>query len=317
VILVGLPLALGSAAALNWSFFAQHAAAAALPRLQVRRPLRSLGILLSNRRWLAGFATGLGGWALYVVALAVAPLSLVQAVSAGGIGLLALLVHTRSSSGLSRTEWKGVWLSVGGLFLLGISLAGASGAGNRPSPVAVGCFIGVSAATAAVAAVVGRERRMLAAGAGLGLAAGVLYAAGDVATKAAVGGDVLVVFVLAVLAAHGLAFVALQLGFQRGGALATAGVSTLMTNAIPIVAGATLFGESLPAGPLGAVRVVAFAAVVAGALFFVTPRNRAEDASYRQELDTPRDCRLPALVERGPGTPGGAAAGLDAGAHRA
>ena len=47
--------------------------------------------LFGNRRWLVGFCVGIGGWVLYVVALALAPLSLVQAVSAGGIGLLALL----------------------------------------------------------------------------------------------------------------------------------------------------------------------------------------------------------------------------------
>ena len=72
-------------------------------------------------------------------------------------------------------------------------------------------------------------------------------------------------FTAAVLACHGLAFVMLQLGFQRGGALATAGVSTLATNALPIAAGMVVFGERVPAGGLGALRVLAFAAVVAGA----------------------------------------------------
>src|SRR5262249_4044628 len=119
VIALGLLLALGSAAALNWGFFVQHGAASTLPRLELRRPLRSLALLLSNRRWLVGFLTGLGGWVLYVAALGLAPLSLVQATSAGGIGLLALLVHRASGGGLSRRELGGAWLSVGGLLLLG------------------------------------------------------------------------------------------------------------------------------------------------------------------------------------------------------
>ena len=88
----GLALAVGSAFALNWGFFVQHRAAAKLPPLTVRRPLRSLRMLFSNLRWLRGFAVGIGGWVLYVAALALAPLSLVQAASAGGIGVLALLV---------------------------------------------------------------------------------------------------------------------------------------------------------------------------------------------------------------------------------
>jgi hypothetical protein len=121
----------------------------------------------------------------------------------------------------------------------------------------------VSIAVACLAA--GPVAPLLVGGAGFGLAAGVLYAAGDVATKAAVGGGVAVLFTLLVLACHGLGFVALQLGFQRGGALATAGLSTLALNSLPIVAGATVFGESLPDGALGVLRLVAFAYVVLGA----------------------------------------------------
>src|SRR5207247_7473644 len=58
----GLVLALASAVALNWSYYVQHGAAASLPPLSVRRPLRSLGALVGNRRWLIGFWTGVGGW---------------------------------------------------------------------------------------------------------------------------------------------------------------------------------------------------------------------------------------------------------------
>jgi hypothetical protein len=256
----GLALALASAAALNWGFFTQHGAASGLPALSVRRPGRSLRLLFSSLRWLGGFAAGLAGWALYVAALALAPLSLVQATSAGGIGLLALLVERTTGTSLARTEWVGVGAAVGGLVLLGISLAGQAPGGRSGDPAIVGAWICVSGAAALIAAV------RLPGGAGFGVAAGVLYAAGDVATKAAVaGGPAVLAFVAAVLACHGLAFVALQLGFQRGGALATAGVATLLTNALPILAGTVVFHEGLPGGAFGVLRVAAFAAVVCGA----------------------------------------------------
>jgi hypothetical protein len=74
-----------------------------------------------------------------------------------------------------------------------------------------------------------------------------------------------------VLACHGLAFVVLQLGFQRGGALATAGVSTLLTNALPIAAGMAVFREGVPTGVFGVLRVAAFCAVVAGAAALARP----------------------------------------------
>jgi hypothetical protein len=269
----GLALALASAAALNSGFLVQHGAASALPPLTVRRPLRSLGLLFSNLRWLFGFVTGLGGWALYVGALALAPLSLVQAASAGGIGLLAVLVERTSGVALSARERRGAGLAVAGLALLAVSLAGHSSGGRPGSAVGVGIWVAASLAGAGVAC--GR----LSGGAGFGVAAGVLYAGGDVATKAAVGGGTAAAFVAAVLLCHGLAFVALQLGFQRGGALATAGVSTLLTNALPIVAGTALFHEGLPGGVLGVLRVASFAGVVAGAALLARPgleeRSRA------------------------------------------
>ncbi len=267
----GLLFALASAGALNWAYYAQHGAAAALPPLTLRRPLYSLALLFRNRRWLAGFVIGIGGWALYVAALALAPLSLVQAAAAGGIALLAALVGR-----LSSRERVAVSIAIAGLFLLGLSLVGVSAPSSHGSWTAVAAWMGVSVGMAAVAA--GPLARGLAGGAGLGIAAGVLYAAGDVGTKAAVAGGARLAFVPALLACHGLAFVALQLGFQRGGALATAGMATLWTNALPIAAGTALFAESLPGGARGFARVAAFACVVLGATALARP-HAAEDAA--------------------------------------
>jgi hypothetical protein len=263
-LLGGLALALASAGALNWGYFAQHQAAVRLPRLSLRRPIQSLVVLFVDRRWLVGFLVGIGGWVLYVAALKLAPLSLVQATSAGGIGLLALLAWRATGTRPQTGELAGVGAALVGLVLLGASLAGQHGAGHQASIGSVVLWLVLSAAAALTVALVG-DRSGLAPAAGLGAAAGLLYAAGDVATKAATGGGTRLAFVPALLACHGLAFVALQLGFQRGTALATAGVATLLTNALPIVAGTALFHEGLPDGSLGALRVLAFVCVVAGA----------------------------------------------------
>jgi len=259
-LLGGLALALGSAGALNWGYFAQHQAAVRLPRLSLRRPVHSLVVLFVDRRWLVGFLVGVGGWVFYVAALKLAPLSLVQATSAGGIGLLALLAWRATGARPHAAELAGVGAALVGLVLLGASLAGQRGAGHQASVGSVVLWLVLSVAAAGTVALVGNRTA-----AGLGAAAGLLYAAGDVATKAAVGGGARLAFVPALLACHGLAFVALQLGFQRGTALASAGVATLLTNALPIVAGTALFHEGLPDGPLGALRVLAFVCVVAGA----------------------------------------------------
>jgi hypothetical protein len=269
---VSFVLAALSALALNWGYFAQHQEASRLPPLTVRRPLHSLALLFSNRRWFAGFSVGIGGWGLYVGALALGTLSLVQAASAGGIGVLALLVRRFGDVRLTRREWSGVGLAVAGLVLLAASLAGRGTShpfASHASWVGVAGWMAVSGVVAAAFA--GPLGRLLAGGAGLGIAAGLSYAAGDVGTKAVVGGGARLLFGLPVLAAHGLGFVFLQLGFQRGGALTTAGVATLFTNAVPIAAGMVLYGDGVPSGALGVARLLSFAAVVAGAVLLTRP----------------------------------------------
>ncbi len=259
----GLLLALASTAALSAGFYVQHAASGQLPTLSLRHPLSSLAALFTDRRWLAGFVTGLGGWGLYIAALDLAPISLVQATSAGGVGLIALLVRAGGGQ-LSRREWVAVTVSVCGLLLLGLSLSGGTRHAPMPGwPQPLGWIV-VSAVVAAIAAF--PAARVLRAGAGLAMAGGLMYSAGDVATKAAVSGiDPVYVFVLVLAACHGLGFVCVQLSFQRGTALATAGVSTLLTNLLPILAGVIIFGEYVPGGASGVLRELGFAGAVIGA----------------------------------------------------
>jgi hypothetical protein len=267
----GLALALISAFALNWGWLEQHGATQELPVLSGRRPLRSLRLLFGNRTWVIGFVVGLAGWAFYIAALTLAPLSLVQATAAGGIGILAALAHRQGHA----AQWPAVAVAVIGLALLAVSLAGGAPKSTTVGPAALVVWLSGSAILAALLA----ARR---SGAGLGLAAGALYAAGDVATKAAVHGGVWLLVVPVVLAAHGAAFVVLQLGFQRGTPLATAGTSTLLTNALPIAAGVALFHERLPGGALGSLRVVAFASVVVAAAMLA----RQPSATTRSAIST-------------------------------
>lgn len=237
-------LAVVSTVAINGGYALQHTAAAALPPLSLRRPLGSLRSLFENRRWLTGFLAGIGGWVFYVVALRLAPLSLVQAAAAGGIGVLVV------GSRLQRTERIGVGAAFVGLLLLAASLGSHTSSTDGRIPT-VALWMGASVIVAVVVARVS-----------LGTTAGVLYAAGDVGTKAAVFGGTRLWFVPALLACHGLAFVALQFGFQRGRRLATAGVAVLWTNALPIAAGMLLFGESSG----GVARIAAFALVLVAAV---------------------------------------------------
>jgi hypothetical protein len=65
----------------------------------------------------------------------------------------------------------------------------------------------------------------------------------------------------------------LQVGYQAGGALTVAGLATLLTNALPIAAGTIVLDEPVPSGIFGGLRLLAFAAVVAGAFLLARPER--------------------------------------------
>ena len=277
-LVIGLLLAFLTAAAFNWSWVAQHTITSQLPALTIRRPWWSLGVLFGHRRWLLAFAIGVAGWGFYVVAVHLAPLSLVQAVSAGGIALLAVLAQRALGERLPRREWVGVGIAVAGLVFLAASLAGGANHARHASWLAVAAWFVASWVVAGLS--IGPFSGYLAPGAGLGLAAGLMYAAADVGTKAAWYGGFDLLLIAPVWACHGLAFTFIQLSFQRGRALATAGLSSFCTNALPIAAGILLYHEQVPEGALGALRVLAFVCVVLGAAAVARKEREGEPAPY-------------------------------------
>ena len=262
----GLAIALAVVATIlqNVAYLREHDAAADLPVLAMRRPLQSLRLLLASRGWLAGFAMESGGFIAYAAALALASLSLVQSIGAGGVGVLAFVSARMSGRPLGRRRRVGVLVSVAGLAALGVSLAGTSDKGGGGTIAGVLVWLGATAAAAGWVLVASRRARRVAIG--QGIAGGLLFSIGDISTKLATQGGARVAFVVTLIAGYTLGTSLLQLGYQRGSALTVAGPATLLTNALPILAGTMVLGEPVPAGVLGVARVFAFAAVVAGAI---------------------------------------------------
>ena len=257
---------------------------AALPPLTARKPFRSLGLLLRSSGWRVGFAAETGGWLVYVTALALAPLSLVQAVSASGIAVLALLVVHGQPSRLSIRERLAVGVALLGLVLLSVSLVGAKPASHTPHGAGVVIWL-VAAAGAAVALTVLRIRFSRAAA--LGLAAGLLFSDGDISAKLVSFGGIWLVALVPLVACYAAGTGVLQAAFQHGSALTAAGIATLVTNAVPIAAGFVLFDEALPPGIRGALQIAAFASIVASAGLLGSPAAPRPDGVRRSARDAP------------------------------
>ncbi len=274
--IVALVLAFGSTTLVSLSYLREHGAVAGLPKLSMRHPMRSVELLLGSREWLTGFAMETTGFCLYVVALALAPLALVQSIAAGGVGILAIASWHLGKRSLTRREVLGTALAVAGLALLAISLADGAVSGGRASIPHIALWLGAIGGAAVLALTAARS--FLRPGVAEGVAGGLMFAAGDICTKLATEGGARLAFVVLLIAGYTLGTTLLQVGYQTSAALTVAGIATLLTNAVPIAAGTVLLAEPLPSGVLGVFRGLAFGLVTAGAILLARPEQRAAAA---------------------------------------
>jgi hypothetical protein len=267
----GLALSFVAAVAINWAYSRQHAAVSEMPALSLRRPLRVASSLLRNRPWLTSFTVESVGFLFYLAALRLSALSLVQGVGASGIAALALFSVNGRPGRLSRREQAAVLAGVLGLLLLALSLVNTTQADAQPQRAGVEIWLGATVAGALL--LTGTWVRMARAPA-LGLASGLLFAGGDICSKLVVFGGLWLVAFVPLLVLYTLGTVLLQQGFQSGNALTTAGLATLATNAVPIVAGFVLFDEELPNAAAGFLQTLGFATLVASAILLARRDRR-------------------------------------------
>jgi hypothetical protein len=320
---IGLTVAFASALVTNTAYSLEHDAAAALPPLSPRRPFRSAKLLLRDRRWMIAFAAETAGWLMYVAALRLAPLALVQAVAASGVAVLAFATARGHPSRLARREQVAVVLALTGLTLLALSLVDTVESDQHPP--AIGIIIWLAACGGAAALLIAVPTRFGRA-ASLGLAAGLLFADGDVSAKLIGYGGLWLLALITLIIAYAIGTSVLQSAYQRGDALTAAGTATMVTNAVPIAAGFVLFGETLPHGIRAVLQVAAFACLVASAVALghqqAPQSQRAESHAERAGLLS-RAFVPPARVRPapGPGAPEHArrryATGRTAGRNRA
>jgi hypothetical protein len=269
---VGLALALVSTTLVNLAYVREHDAVRELQPLSLSRPARSLQLLLADRGWLAAFAMESSGFVLYVIALRLAPLALVQSITAGGIGVLAVATARLGHRTLTTLERAGAGVSVVGLLFLSLSLVGGVQQSEPGDLVEIGLWLGCTGIAALLVLSVGRP--LFGAALADAVAGGLLFSCGDISTKIATEGGARLLFAVAAIFGYMLGSSLLQVGYQRGTALSIAGVATLLTSALPIAAGSVLLHETPPHGAEGVLRIVSFAAVVMGAILLGRPHRR-------------------------------------------
>jgi hypothetical protein len=105
---LGILLALICALTTNLGFFYKHRGACAAEPVDIKHPLHSAKSLWSSKWFAIGMLVAISAWGFHVAALALAPMSVVQAVLAGGVVMLAVMP---SASSASRWGAASGWVS--------------------------------------------------------------------------------------------------------------------------------------------------------------------------------------------------------------
>jgi drug/metabolite transporter (DMT)-like permease len=282
---LGIGLAVAAALLTNLASLFKHRGCHRTAPVRLQEPLRSARNLASSRWFAAGWGVAAVAFLVHVAALSMAPISIVQAVLAGGAVTLAVMAQRVFGDAVEPRQWLALLLGGAGLALLvltvphfsgdhsGFDLAGMLGFEGGLALLAVGLALGHRSERFSK-----RSEIMLAA------TAGILFALAGVAIKGLTGAGGVSLAVLApwvaltVVAGIGAQYAAAA-ALQRGGAIETIGLIGLIANAAQIIAGVLVFGDPLAASPLGLVlQASAFVMVCASALLIPARRVVASAA---------------------------------------
>ena len=281
---IGLLLALACAFATNLAFLWKHRGAVAAPEIHMSHPLESAAGLFRSKWWTIGFLVALVAWTLHVAALALAPISLVQAVISGGLVFLAVLADRFFGFQLGRREWIGVALTALGLAFLGLTVEqGSTGSHSSYSISGMVAFEGGMIFIGSLLLLSHRvERIRHQHGVLLGAAAGILFGVSDVSIKALTGtvpGDLLSIispWAGVAIVASIAAFYASARALQVGDGVSTIAITTVSANVSAILGGILVFGDPLGEDAFAIVaRGCAFTLVIAATALMPAPMRAA------------------------------------------
>lgn len=281
---IGLLLALATAFVSIVGFLLKQRGAVASPDVSLRRPVRSTWALFANKWWTIGILVAMGSWVFHVAALALAPISLVQSVIAGGLVMLTIVADRVFGHSVSRREWIGVaFVALGLAILAATSGEVADSARSTYGDGALARYVLLLTALGLLLCAP-FTRVPKAAGMLLAVSAGLLWAASDVTIKALSGelgdrgiGVLLDPMALVILVLSLVGLVVSARSLQLGDVVPVIAATSATANIGTILAGPLVFMEPMPSAPAEVVlRVAAFVLVIVAAVLTPGPLMPAE-----------------------------------------
>jgi drug/metabolite transporter (DMT)-like permease len=256
---LGITCAVGASVLYNTSIALQAVQVRDVPGEHSLR-VSLFGRLLRNRKWLGATVLGLAGWPLEIVALLLAPLTVVQPCLAAGLVVLLWLGVTRLGERLGRREYLAV--AAIGVGVAGVAWAAPDRTTDHAGTAAIALALFLVAIP--IAAPYALRRRAGVAGTLAIVSAGFGYAWTAIASKLltdelAAGALLVAVAWLATAAAsEALALLSEMSALQSRPATRVAPVMFAVQVMVPVILAPLLFGEDWDTTPLGGAALVGF-----------------------------------------------------------
>ncbi len=284
---LGILLALLCALTTNVGFLYKYRGACAAPAVDMRHPFATARGLFASRLFAVGMLVAVGAWVFHVAAMALAPLSVVQVVLAGGVVLLAVMAERVFGLRVGRRQWVGLGLMAAGLMLLAVTLPAVHGAHSRfsvPGMIAFEAGLLAAGTLLIMGPQMGAPKEHH--GMMLGAAAGILFGVSDVAIKALSGligtsglAGLVTPWTLVTVVASVAAFYASAKALQDGDAVPVIAFTGTAANVAGVIGGIIVFGDPLSGSPVALVaQCLAFVAVFGAAWLMPAPVRAARVA---------------------------------------
>jgi drug/metabolite transporter (DMT)-like permease len=218
--------------------------------------------------WIGGLGVQTVGWAMYVIAVSRAPVSMVAVMMQGGIALFVVASVVILGERARLREWIGIGAIVFGMVMLALSAL----------------LLALGLAPAGVA-------RLKRSGAAAAIFSGVVFGLAGLFTKAMtenfLGDDAGPIalriatnpYVYGVIAANIAGIVTLQNSFHSARGIIAMPLSSALSNVVPIAGGMLAFGEHLPSDQAAtAMRIGAFILTIAAGALLAGAREQSPGA---------------------------------------
>ncbi len=267
---LAIATALVAALLLNWAIYLQKKAVLDLPEVKVKISWTLVKAFITNKPWMLAQIVNVSGFALYSVALALAPVSIVEPIIASGVVLLAYLAIKNLDEKPRRIDYFAMSASVLGVIFLGVSLAEGIPKDVLRHPLEIWFVAAGVLLLAVVIPIFMRGGTNNTQAAGLGISVGLFFGMAAVFQRLLmlnIGHNwVLVgVFIVACIATYLPAFIILQAALQKGMAMVVAPIYNGLMEFVPIVLGMAVLNEGFPqSNVLKVLRILAFALILMG-----------------------------------------------------